>query len=331
MPYYYSRLWLVLASDLACPELLQVEPAAPDIVFRLGEVPESLENPANSGARWQTAPGIYLLNLVRVARFLVRDGREISIQPRPGVERIGFARFCSVPASPSCFTSAPSLLFIAAASTPKSGAVLFSGNSGMGKSTLVSAFLERGYKILADDMLALTFNEQGRVMALPDFPQVKLWADLARALGRSTEGLRRVTPEVERFVAPEVERFDPTPTPLRAIYFLRTHNKPEFLLEPLGHTPRFNALLDNTWQKLTLPGLGLREWHFLTGARIASLVYAATSPAPTNHWMSSRRPTLLRRICASSIHWREQDLLARFLPQVRKHLGSGVPHQLPQA
>ena len=72
-------------------------------------------------------------------------------------------------------------------------------------------------------------------------------------------------------------RSDPTPTPLRAIYFLRTHNKPEFLLEPLGHTPRFNVLLDNTWQKLTRLLTGLREWHFRSGARIASLVYAARS------------------------------------------------------
>lgn len=280
MPYYYRVFGLSLASDLACPELLQVEPASPDIVFRLGDVPESLENPVDSGARWQTAPGIYLLNLVRVARFLVRDGREIIIQPRPGVAEDRVRTFL-LSACLSIVLHQRHLFAVHCSGVHTgSGAVLFSGNSGMGKSTLVSAFLERGYKILADDMLALTFNEQGRVIALPGFPQVKLWADSARALGRSTEGLRRVTPEHERFVAPEVGRFDPTPTPLRAIYFLRVHNKPEFVLEPLGHTPRFNALLDHTWQKLTLPGLGLREWHFLTGARIASLVYAARLTRP---------------------------------------------------
>lgn len=280
MPHHYRVFGLSLASDLACPELLQVEPAAPDIVFRLGDVPESLENPADSGARWQTAPGLYLLNLVRVARFLVRDGSEIIIQPRPGVAEDRVRTFL-LSACLSVVLHQRRLFAVHCSGVHTgSGAVLFSGNSGMGKSSLVSAFLERGYKILADDMLALSFDEQGRVMALPGFPQVKLWADSARALGRSTEGLRRVTPEHERFVAPEVERFDPTPAPLRAIYFLRVHNKPEFVLEPLAHTPRFNALLDHTWQKLTLPGLGLREWHFLTGARIASRVYAARLTRP---------------------------------------------------
>jgi hypothetical protein len=129
-------------------------------------------------------------------------------------------------------------------------------------------------------MLALTINEQGQVIALPGFPQVKLWADSAAALGRSTDGLRRVMREYEKYVAPEHERFDPTPAPLRAMYFLRAHNLPELLLESMAHTARFNALLDNTWQKLALAGMGLREWHFLTAARIASWTYAARLTRP---------------------------------------------------
>lgn len=281
MPSYYRVFGLCLESDLMCPELLPIDPpASPDVSFRYGEVPESLDKPVDSGARWQTAPGIYLLNLPRVARFLVRDGREVVVQRRPDVSEDKVRTFL-LSACLSILLHQRRLFAVHCSGVHTDrGAVLFSGNSGMGKSTLVSAFLERGYKILADDMIALTFNEQGQVLALPGFPQVKLWADSARALGRSTDGLRRVLPEYERFFAPEVERFDPTTTPLRAIYFLKTHNKPEFLLEPLNHTPRFNALLDNTWQKLTLPGLGLREWHFQAAARIASLTYAARFTRP---------------------------------------------------
>lgn len=280
MPHLYRVFGLCVESDLACPELLPALDGPADVTFRFGEVPESLDQAADSGARWQTAPGLYLLNLPRVARFLVRDGREVIIQPRPAVPEDRLRTFL-LSACLSIVLHQRKLFAVhcSGVHTP-TGAVLFSGNSGMGKSTLVGAFLQRGYKILADDMLALTFNAQDQLTALPGFPQVKLWADSARALGRSTEGLRRVMPEYERFIAPELERFDPQPAPLRAIYFLRIHNKPEFLLERLDHTPRFNALLDNTWQKLTLPGLGLREWHFLTAARIASRLYGARLTRP---------------------------------------------------
>jgi hypothetical protein len=276
MIFHYRVFGLHLGSEMACPELLPGdESAEPDILIRRGVVPEELEEPVDSGARWQTAPGMYLLNLPRVARYLVRDGQEIVVQAREGVSEDRVRTFL-LSACLSILLHQRKLFAIhcSGVQTPH-GAVLFSGNSGMGKSSLVGAFLERGYRILADDMLALKFDEQDRVIALPGFPQVKLWADVARALGRSTEGLRRVLPEYERFIAPEADRFSSEPLPLHAIYFLRIHNNPDFRLEPLDHAPRFNALLDNTWQKLTLPGLGLREWHFQTAARIASLTYAA--------------------------------------------------------
>jgi hypothetical protein len=171
--------------------------------------------------------------------------------------------------------------------------VLFAGNSGTGKSTLVSTFMQRGYKMLSDDMLAVVFNEQNKAIVLPGFPQVKLWADSAQALGRKTDGLRRVMPDHEKYISPEVESFDPAPTPLHAIYFLRNHQFPEFILEPLPHAPRFNSLLDNTWQKLTLHGLGLREWHFHTAARIADSVYAARITRPVEPFQLEKMVTIL--------------------------------------
>jgi hypothetical protein len=280
MAHHYRVFGLSVASDLPCPELLPGPTADADITFRYGDVPEWLDNPADSGARWQTAPGLYLLNLPRLARFLVRDGREVLIMPRPEVSEDRLRTFL-LSACLSILLHQRKLFALHCSAVQMSGgAVLFSGNSGMGKSTLAGAFLERGCKLLADDMLALTFDDGDQLIVLPGFPQVKLWADSARALGRSTDGLRRVMPEYERFIAAEPDRFDPRPAPLRAIYFLRTHNQAGFLLEPLEHTPRFNALLDNTWQKLTLPGLGLREWHFQMAARVAARAYAARITRP---------------------------------------------------
>jgi hypothetical protein len=282
MLHHYQVFGLSLASDIPCPELLPGETAEePDVLIRSAEVPEALNGAVDSGARWQTAPGQYLLNLQRVGRFQVSEGREILYQSNPGIGedrlRIYLLSTCL-----SILLHQRQLFALHCSGVhTERGAVLFAGNSGMGKSTTVSAFTERGHKMLADDMLALTFDEQENVICLPGFPQVKLWADSARALGRSTDGLRRVLPEYERFVAPEIERFDPQPVKLHAIYFLRTHNVPEFKLEPLTHTQRFNAMLDNTWQKLTLPGLGRRQWHFETAARLASQVYAARLTRPT--------------------------------------------------
>ncbi|HAS83127.1 MAG TPA: hypothetical protein DCS43_10760 [Verrucomicrobia bacterium] len=281
MPYSYKVFGLSVESSILCPELLQNDVAdGADIVIRFGEVPEALENADDAGARWQTAPGIYLLNLKRVGRFMVRAGREIVIQPVEPMSEDSIRTFLlSTCLSIVLHQRKLFALHVSGIHTER-GAVLFAGHSGAGKSTLVSAFLKRGFQMVSDDMLALTVDEEDRVRVLPGFPQVKLWADSAEALGRSTEGLRRVLTKFDKFFAPTVDAFHPQSASLHAIYLLGQHNSPEFSLEPLGQSDRFNGLLDNTWQKLTLAGLGLREWHFMTAARIASHVYSARVTRP---------------------------------------------------
>ena len=281
MAHFYRVFGLALESAIECPELLPAEATTqPDIVIRTGDAPQTLEQPAETWTHWQTAPGHFLVNVEGLGRFHVRDGREITVQPAEGVSEETI-RLYLLSACLSILLHQRRLFVVhcSGVATPM-GAVLFAGKSGTGKSTTVSAFLERGYKILADDMLALTFNEEGQVMALPGFPQVKLWADSAEALGRSTAGLRRVVPQHDKFIAPERERYSAAPIRLHAIYDLRVVEGSELLLEPLAHTARFHILLDHTWQKATLTGLGVREWHFQTAARVASLTYAARLTRP---------------------------------------------------
>jgi hypothetical protein len=281
MAHFYRVFGLSLESPIDCPELLPAEGTpAPDILIRYGDVRPALEHPLDGGPGWQVSPGQFLVDVDGLGRFHVRDGHAITVQPAAGtpVEQI---RSFLLSACLSILLHQRHLFVIHCSGVAtERGAVLFAGKSGTGKSTMVSAFLERGYKIIADDMLALTCNAQDQVMALPGFPQVKLWEDSAQALGRSTEGLRRVTPERGKFIAPERERFSASPARLHAIYDLRVVNDAGPSLQPLLHASRFHILLDHTWQKATLTGLGVREWHFRTAARIASLTYMARLTRP---------------------------------------------------
>lgn len=281
MSHYYRVFGLSVESALACPELLPAEPtAAPDITFRCSEPARALEGSAGLRPPPKVAPGYCRAYFDGVGQFEVRDGREITVEPDAGVPEDSLRTILLGACLAILMHQRQLFVLHCSAVRTERGAVVFAGMSGTGKSTMVSAFLQRGYRILADDMLALTLNEAGEVIALPGFPQVKLWADSAKALGRSTEGLRRVLPEYEKFVAPETERFDAAPGRLHAIYVLRVEDGAALGLEPLGPTERFNALLDHTWQKLLLSGLGVREWHFHTAARIASLIYAARLTRP---------------------------------------------------
>jgi hypothetical protein len=282
MPHFYRVFGLSVESVMPCPELLPAEstPHA-DIQIRYDEVPAVLEAAVESGPRWQAAPGRYLLNAGGLARYCVRDGREIIVHPSHTITEDAL-RAVLLGTGLSILLHQRGLLPLhCGAIETDRGAVVFAGRSGSGKSTLVAAFLQRGFKILADDMLALELIAGGEVTAWPGFPHVRLWADSAQALGRSTQELRRVSPDMEKFLSPELGSFCSTPCGLHAIYSLRVGDDPAPRLEPLGHTARFNVLLNTTWQRSILSGLGVRERHFQMTADIASRTYGACLVRPS--------------------------------------------------
>ncbi len=77
------------------------------------------------------------------------------------------------------------------------GAVLIAGESGSGKSTITTAFLNNGYHLMADDM-ALVDGEK----VYPAFPYQKLCRNVALAEGYKLEELIYINEQKDKFLAP---------------------------------------------------------------------------------------------------------------------------------
>jgi len=76
-------------------------------------------------------------------------------------------------------------------------AIGFLGASGDGKSTLAAAFLERGHRLLTDDMLVIRDNS-GRLTAYPGPSRIKLYPEIAQQILRSSSGkpMNHLTPKL---------------------------------------------------------------------------------------------------------------------------------------
>lgn len=151
------------------------------------------------------------------------------------------------------------------------GAVLIVGHSGAGKSTTLGAFMDRGYPELCDDLAAVTVDDDGVARVFPGTQVMKVWADSASSLGWQTDGLARVRPELEKFVVP-ISRQTVEPVPLFAVYQLSTHNGSTVELEHRQKSAKFNAILDHTWQKMTVKRMGLHGEHFRRAVAVADRV-----------------------------------------------------------
>ena len=269
--YYYHAFALHIHSDLAFPELLPCANApSADVTISFGPVSVSgLETPKQpTGLFYQATESELWLHVPNVARFLIRHGQQIIIDPVTGVDEDSIRVFLLGSCMGALLMQRDLFLLHGNAIKVGEHCISFVGHSGAGKSTLSGAFFNRGHSILADDVCAV--SEAGQV--IPSFPQIKLWFDAAKRLNIDTQALRRIRPLIEKFAVPLALQFQREALPLKMVYVLHAHNKDEFHFSKLTGMQKLQPLQVNTYRKSYLLGLGKKNAHFKRCAQIASKI-----------------------------------------------------------
>ena len=136
------------------------------------------------------------------ARYLVRGGREIVVDPSPGGSERNLRLFLLGSALGILCHQRGLLPLHANAIVVEGGAVAFAGHSGAGKSTLAAHFQRSGYEVLCDDVCMISFDEAGRPFAWPGLPRLKLWGDAAAAFGHDSSSLDQAIEGLDKYHVP---------------------------------------------------------------------------------------------------------------------------------
>jgi len=236
----------VFRSEIAVP--FQPAPcgAEPDVVIRRGAAPRRLDGPATRTGPWgEATPGAFLLTVEDVARYFVRAGSEIVVDSSGGERDV--RTFLLGSALAACLQQRGVFTLHASAVGTARGAVLFLGESGAGKSILAAALVERGLRLMADDVTGIVIRE-GRPVALPAFPSLRLRADAMKKLGRQTAGGRKVRGGIGKYDLP-AKAFRASPLPVRAMFLLGQRHNEGIGVEAVPPGPAVEALLFNTYRK----------------------------------------------------------------------------------
>ena len=274
-PRDYRAYGLWVRSPIALPFTPVPTPPAggPDVTVRIGAVPEALPAFADRRPRWETTPGCFLRRAPGGARFLVTGGRDILVEPRGSSDHeVGL--FLTGSVFGALLQQRGKATFHAGAVETRAGAVLFTGGSGSGKSSLLAALVERGYAMLADDVTVVEPDVGGRPVALSAFPRMKLWADTLdklawrdRARGKVREGQEGQ----EKYLVP-VERFRHEPQAVRAVCVLESHRREEVEVGMAPTADAFGWLCKYTYRGKYLRGLGQQPAHFRIATALARRV-----------------------------------------------------------
>jgi hypothetical protein len=277
--HFYRAFGLRFQSALALPELASGEVTSAfacrdaDVTIRFGKV-EGLPAKDDDARRWihATPEGIYLY-WREIGTFLLRDGREIIIDPAAGVEERVLRLFTLGTTLALLLHQRGDVVVLHASAVTISGhTVAFVGAKHAGKSTIAATLHKRGHDLVADDILAIDLREN-RALALPGFPHFKLWPDAVTSLGYVPESLPQLHPDLEKRGYRVSEGFLSTSTPLKCIYILCQGQEPN--LEPLRPQEALMALMPHWYGarfgKELLQGLGLST-HFRQCADLVNRV-----------------------------------------------------------
>jgi hypothetical protein len=246
----YAAFGLRIASQIALPELADAEgdEAAPDLVIAMGPVARSLAGARHVEPPVQIDGETFLLDLPP-ARYLVENGRRITIDPAPGAAE-GDIRVWLLGSVMGVVCHQRGLLPLHAnAIQIGAAAAAFAGPSGAGKSTLAAWFQERGRSVLCDDVCVISFGADGEPMAWAGVPRIKLWRDALAALGRTPDGLDRVALHHEKYNLPIRHAGSPRPLRLARLYVLRqTATTPDRMVNRLSGAAAVGAIADNTYR-----------------------------------------------------------------------------------
>lgn len=121
---------------------------------------------------------------------------------------------------PAIHCSAVSRKVVREDGTVEKEAILVTGRSGSGKSTITTMLLENGWTLMADDIAAVAETESDGIYISPAFPYQKLCRDAAERVGLNTDDLIYIDEDKDKFLVKYEGDFSVEPVKLKAAFFL---------------------------------------------------------------------------------------------------------------
>jgi hypothetical protein len=142
---------------------------------------------------------LFQLSVDKLADYSVINGNEILIDVKKNSNLNEFKIFLYGTCFAALLLQRKIVCLHGAGIIQNGKANLFLGNSGMGKSTLTSFFVNQGYQFLGDDVLPLKFVDNCQVQVGCSVPTIKLWEDNLLNLGVMAQAGTQIREDVPKF------------------------------------------------------------------------------------------------------------------------------------
>lgn len=273
----YEAFGLSLTSDIPLPELNQIsEPVDTiDIEIKTEDL-SRLWLELNHGPNMFVVKDRFVMfQIPDVATFSIQEGKRITVSPFKGAEEDVLRLYILGTCIGVLMMQRKIYPLHGSAVAIDGKAYAFIGDSGVGKSTLASAFLSRGYHLVSDDVIAVSLSaHDNRPVVTPSYPQQKLWQESLNEFGMETSAYRSIFGRETKYCIPVSSQYFTEPLPLAGVFELIKKEEKGIEVQQIRGLEILHTLFSHTYRNLLISPLGLMDWHFNISAKIAHQIEA---------------------------------------------------------
>jgi hypothetical protein len=272
--HQYWGFGLNIESEIQFPELLPLSFDAADVTIRIGTAPERLiGKDVIAHSHLSISSTEYLLDVPAVAKYFVVDGNSITIPPYPTAEKNSIRLFMLSNAMAAILHQQKKIPFHASGIILNEELILFTGPSGIGKSTTLLGLMQKGYDLFTDDVCVLSQNETtGKIEAVPSYPMMKLWENTINYLSSHEIKRHQLRPNIGKYGVLQHNVFRTAKFPVKKVFLLNisTESTVDFAVHTLGNIEAFNALQQNAYRRDYIKMMQLNAVHFSIISKMAA-------------------------------------------------------------
>lgn len=230
-----------------------------DVTIAEGDVPEDLPGGTSAGLAHLVEGDRALIRIPSGMRFLVERGERITYH-REGASDRNLAVFLLGTAWGALCHQRRLIPLHASAVMAGDKVHAFTGQSGVGKSTLTAALVERRYPFFADDLLVIDPASETGTLCFAGHKRLKLWEDALMLAGSVPQEKVRDEAEINKFYARPGTVADLLSAPLASLTVLTNHQSGDGPITPVRSTASGAAALPLLSRNIYRPHLAAAIW-----------------------------------------------------------------------
>jgi hypothetical protein len=221
------------------PDVLNLD--KPDVRIRRGKITANGYTPPAS-MQIEASPARLLLRGSKCATFLVTGGDSIIVEPLPGGDPAPIRQILLGWALGGILHQRGMVPLHGSAICQGDDCYVFCAASGVGKSTLTAAFLNRGFSFL-DDNIAVAAFQDGIPCISPGTPELRLWEGAIPSCTFAHRVAGRIRPDMAKMSLIAARQFRHEIARLRKIFILKRTESAALSVEAVTGVAKFRLLL----------------------------------------------------------------------------------------